>query len=87
MSRADTFRARVAEEYDGLSPADLEAVEEVAATLDTIEDLARSLAEADGLTEVRQGGRRMRPEVVELRLQRVTLDRLLRRFPALTEEA
>ncbi len=82
LSRAERFRARVTETYEDLSPADLEAVEEVTAMLDLIERLAADVATGD-LTETRQGGRRVRPEVVELRLQRLTLDRLLRRFPAL----
>lgn len=84
-SRADRFRRRVAETYDGLSPADLEAVEEVAETLDLIERLRDLIAEGP-LVEVRQGGPRVRPEVVEIRLQTKTLETLLRRFPALAED-
>lgn len=84
--RSARFRRRVVETYEDMSPADLETVEEVAATLDLIDALAADLAAAGDLTETRQGGRRMRPEVTELRLQRVTLDRLLRRFPGVAED-
>lgn len=85
MTRSETFRARVRDTYEDLSPADLEAIEEVCATLDLIERLRAAIADGD-LVETRQGGRRLRPEVVELRLQTTTLDKLLRRFPALAEE-
>lgn len=84
LSRSEAFRARVSDTYDDLSPADLEAIEEVCATLDLIERLSAALADGE-LAETRQGGRRIRPEVVERRLQTQTLERLLRRFPALVE--
>ncbi len=63
MSRSERFRIRVAETYDGLSPADEEAVEEVAQTLDLIDRLRAEVASGP-LTEVRQGGKRVRPELV-----------------------
>jgi hypothetical protein len=75
----------VAETYDALSPADLEAVEEVAQVLDLVERLRAAIASGP-LVETRQGGPRVRPEVVEIRLQTNTLDKLLRRFPGLDEE-
>jgi hypothetical protein len=84
-SRSEAFRARVRDAYEDLSPADLEAVEEVCGTLDLIERLRAAVADGD-LAETRQGGRRIRPEIVELRLQTTTLDKLLRRFPALAED-
>lgn len=83
--RSDRFRARVAETYSDLSPADVEAVEEVAHMLDFLDRLREEIGSGP-LTENRQGGRRIRPEVVELRLQQATLDRMLRRFPDVDDE-
>ncbi|WP_158647958.1 hypothetical protein [Nocardioides houyundeii] len=85
-TRARRFRQRVAETYTDLSPADLEAIDEAAATLDLIERLTAAVSEVDDLTEIRQGGRRVRSEVVELRQQREVLRKMLARFPALTDE-
>jgi hypothetical protein len=84
-TRSARFRRRVADTYDDLSPADLEYVEEVVYTLDLLDALRAEYADGD-LTEQRQGGPRMRPAVVEARLQAQHLASLLRRFPELDDE-
>jgi hypothetical protein len=86
-TRAARFRRRVLAAYDeeSMSPADLEYVEEVAYVMNLLDRLRAEITEGD-LTETRQGGSRMRPVVVEARLQAQHLSALLARFPHLEEE-
>lgn len=86
-TRAERFRARVAEVYDtdALGPADLEALDEIAVAMDMLDTIRAALAEAP-LVEVRQGGARVSPLVVEERLRASALSAALARFPALAEE-
>lgn len=85
--RADRFRERVAEVYDteALGPADLEALDEIAVAMTLLETIRCALAEVP-LVEVRQGGARVSPLVVEERLRASALSAALARFPALAEE-
>lgn len=86
-TRSERFRRRVFDAYeeDTMSPSDFEAVDEVCAILDVIDRLRDALREGP-LTEVRQGGARPRAELVEMRLQQASLEKWLRRFPALSED-
>lgn len=87
INRSARFRARVAEAYDveALSPADLELLDEIASAMDVLESIRSALAEAD-LVEIRQGGARVSPLIVEERLRASALSASLARFPALAAE-
>lgn len=86
-SRSDRFRSRVGDVYDldALGPADLEALDEIAAAMDFLDVIREALSDAP-LVEVRQGGARVSPLVVEERLRASALSAALSRFPALAEE-
>lgn len=86
-SRADRFLARVADLYEvaDLGPADLEALDEIAVAMRMLDTIRAELAEAP-LVEVRQGGARVSPLVVEERLRASALSAALARFPALDED-
>lgn len=85
-ARAERFLARIAEAYDeeSMSPADHEYVEEVVYTMNLLDRLREEIRDGD-LTERRTGGNRMRPEVVEARLEAQHLASLLRNFPDIEE--
>lgn len=85
-TRADRFRARVADVYDPeeLGPADLELLDEISSAMDFLGVIREALAETP-LVEVRQGGARVSPLVVEERLRASALSAALGRFPALGE--
>lgn len=85
-TRAERFQARVSEEYDAddLGPADLELLDEISSAMDFLGMIREALADAP-LVEVRQGGARVSPLVVEERLRASALSAALARFPALGE--
>lgn len=87
LTRSERFRARVADLYDldALSPADLETLEEIALAMNLL-DLIRSEMQRAPLVEVRQGGARVSPLVVEERLRASALSAALARFPVLADE-
>jgi hypothetical protein len=86
-TRADRFRARVSEVYDldALGPADEEALDEIAVAMTMLDTIRAALADSP-LVEVRQGGARVSPLVVEERLRASALSAALARFPALADE-
>ena len=78
-------RVRAAYDYDAMSPAELEAVDEVVFALDALEEIREEMKDAP-LVQVRQGGARMSPLITEERLRSLALTNLLRRwFPAIEE--
>lgn len=83
-TRSDRFRRRVADVYvvEDMLPADLELLDEIAATMDNLDRLREALRDTP-LTEVRQGGVRVSPLQVEARLMSQALAGLLARFPEL----
>lgn len=87
-ARAERFRANVAAAYDldSLGPADFEALDEIATAMTTLEAIRAALVEVP-LVEIRQGGARVSPLVVEERLRAAALSAALARFPHLAEES
>jgi hypothetical protein len=85
MTRSERFREHISETYSALSPADLELIDEVCTTLDFLETLRAEVAKRP-LVEIRQGGPRVSPLVVEERLRSQHLTSLLRRFPDLADD-
>lgn len=82
MTRAEKFRAAVEDRYD-LSPADLAWLEETVEALATIDEIREALKD-EPLMVTGQGGPRVHPLRVELRLMQQTAMSLLRKFPDVT---
>jgi hypothetical protein len=87
VTRSEKFRRAVEEVYDldALGPADLELLDEIAVAMDMLHTIREALKKAP-LVEVRQGGARVSPLVVEERLRASALSAALARFPALDGE-
>lgn len=87
MTRAQRFRRAVEEVYDldSLGPADLELLAEIEYQMDLLATIREALKSAP-LVEIRQGGARVSPLVVEERLRASALSAALARFPALADE-
>lgn len=87
LSRSARFKAAVEDVYDVdlLGPADVEALREITTAMDMLDLIREALADAP-LVEVRQGGARVSPLVVEERLRASALSAALARFPALGDE-
>lgn len=85
-SRADRFRARVAEVYDtdALGPADLELLDEITFQMSVLDKIREALVEAP-LLDRRQGGDRPHPLLIEDRLRSAALAQALAKFPALED--
>lgn len=85
--RSERFRARVEETYetDALGPADLELLDEIASAMDVLDEIRAAITEV-ALVEIRQGGARISPLIVEERLRASALSAALARFPALADE-
>lgn len=81
MSRADRFRADVEAIYDlDEDPVVRELLAEVCLALDDLDRLTKA-AEAEPLMISGQGGKRLHPLQVEIRLRRAALAALLKTFP------